>query len=229
MFLNISIGDLDIVTVIIIAVVALVVISLIALFINKGKYMARYKNFYKKMDKTITKRFNGNLLNEDILNKYAIDRTNTYKSLKSKGRRAVSRYFDYYVKNLPTLVLYRSFISSDKNKNELQILLLDEYNRVIFKWDKRKKSKGLIKFANKYQMLMPLVAYLYELPLHLYENAEFRFTNHDNGYTITFDIVKNLKKTKRKQKPVKMSKAQQKAQERIEKTMEKKNRKLHRV
>ncbi len=216
------IDTLDWKAIAIIAVIGLLIIGLIAMYINKGKYMARYKNYYKKMDKAITKKYDGNLLNELIINSLVIDQTNTFKSLRHKGKRKVNAYFEYFFKNLPQLVLLKSFISADKNKTELVILVLDENNKVLYRWDKRRKVKGFQKLCNKYQMLTSLVGYLYELPLHIFESASFRFTNHDNGYSLSYDIVKSLKKVKHKQKPVKMSKSELKAQAKVEKTKEKK-------
>ncbi|HPF42764.1 MAG TPA: hypothetical protein PLP02_04655, partial [Bacillota bacterium] len=54
--------NLGLVQIIIIAVAAIAFIILLAVFINKGRYAARYKNFYKKLDRTINKnkRYNGN-------------------------------------------------------------------------------------------------------------------------------------------------------------------------
>jgi len=191
-------------------------IILVAVLINKGKYAARYKHFYKRMDKTINKRFNGNLLNETIANTLLKDNTNTYKSLKGKGKRKVKKYLDYYVKNLPELVLLKSFISADKKKNQLVILFLNEMNKVVYRWDHTKKLKGFIKGINKNQMLMPLIGYLYELPIHVNEGVPYRMTNHDNGLVISYDIVKNVKGVKRKQKEKPLTKKQIKAQAKIE-------------
>jgi len=220
-----SLSDMDWKQIAIFAGAGLVLIIIIAVFINKGKYQARYKNFYKKMDKALIKKYNGNLLNETIMRDYVKDQTNTYKSLKQKGRSKVNKYFEYFYKNLPQLVLYKSFISADKNKSEIVILLLDEYDKVVYRWDKRRKVKGLIKACDKYQMLTPMVGYLYELPLHIYENASFRFTNHENDYSLSYDIVKNLKSVKRKQKAPKMTKAEIKAQEKVEKAKAKREKK----
>lgn len=225
MLLSFSISDLSWTQIAIYGGGAIVLIIIIAIFANKGKYAARYRNFYKKIDKTITKKYNGNLLIETVINTFVTDQTNTFKSMKSKGRRKVTQYFEYYAKNLPELVLYKSFIASDKNKNELVILFLDERDRVLFSWDKRKKVKGLIKACNKYQMLTPLIGFLYELPLHIHENASFRLTNHENDTSLSYDIVRNSKKIKRKQKPVKMTKAEMKAQAKVEKIKSKKSQK----
>jgi len=228
MLLSFSISDLSWTQIAIFGGGAIVLIIIIAIFANKGKYAARYRNFYKKIDKAITKKYNGNLLIETVINSLVTDQTNTFKSLKSKGRRKVSQYFEYYTKNLPELVLYKSFIASDKNKNELVILFLDDRDKVLLSWDKRKKVKGLIKACNKYQMLTPLIGFLYELPLHIHENASFRLTNHENDTSLSYDIVKNPKKIKRKQKPVKLTKTEMKAQAKVDKIKAKKNQKTRR-
>ncbi|MBU1145516.1 MAG: hypothetical protein KJ971_06655 [Firmicutes bacterium] len=209
-------------SIVIIAVGVILVIIFMAVLINKGKYQARYKNFYKRMDKAITKKYNGNLLNELLINNLSKDQTNTFKSLKPKGKRKAKGYFEYYFKNLPELVILKSFISSDKNKNQLVILILDESDKVIYRWDKSRKVSGFIKASNKYQMLTPFIGYLYELPLHIHEGVPFRFTNHDNDYCLSYDIVKNAKKIKRKQKPKKLSKKEMKAQAKIEAIKQKK-------
>lgn len=222
----ISINNVNWVSIGIIAGVVLVVIILIAVVANKGRYQARYRAFYKKMDKTITKSYNANLLNEAIVNQYATDRTNTFKAMRGKGKGKVKKFFEYYVKNLPELVLLKSFISADKNKNQLVIVLLNEYDKVIYRWDKSRKVIGLIKACNKYQMLTSYVAFLFELPLHINEDVPYRFTNHDNDYTITYEIVKNAKRIKSKIKEKKLSKKEQKALAKVEAIKAKKDLKL---
>ncbi len=211
-----NVSDLTLKQYIIIAVIVILVIILIAVFINKGKYAARYRGFYRRMEKTVNKKYNGNLLNEELINKYAKDQTNTYKSLKAKGRRKVRKYFEYYAKNIPELVILKSFISSDKNKNQIVILLLDDFDKVVYRWDKSRKVKGLIKASNKYQMLTSYIGFLFELPINIHEDAPYRFTNHDNDYVLTYKIVKNVKRIKRKQKVKKLSKKEIKAQAKVE-------------
>lgn len=223
-----SLADLDLITIGLIAVGFIVAIIFIAALINSGKYASRYKKFYRKLDRTINKRFNGNLLNEDIINSYAKDQTNTYKSLKGKGKRKVKKYFDYYVKQLPELVMVKSFTTSDKTKNQLVILLLDENDKVLYRWFKKRKVSGIIKTCNKYQMLNAYVGFLYELPLNIHEGAPYRFVNHDNDYVLTYKIVKNPKRGKRKIKEKKLSRKELKALAKVEKIKEKKARKKRR-
>ncbi len=206
----------------VVGVVAILLLILIAALINRGKYQARFNAFYKKMDRTITKKQNGNVLIEQLLNNYTLDNTNTYKSLKGKGKRKVKQYLEYFAKNLPELVIYKSFISPDKNKNQLVIIFIDENDKLLYRWDKSKKIKGMIKAVNKYQMLNPLIAFLSELPLNIKEGAPYRFVNHDNDFCLTYDIVKSLKQVKRKQKEKKLSKAQIKALAKVEKQKAKK-------
>jgi len=216
MFLAINTSDYNWVLIGGIAVSAIALLGVLVWVANKGRYASRYKAFYKRMDKTITKKFNSNLVIENVIKLYSKDDTNTFKSLKGRGKSKVKKYFEYYVKNLPELVVLKSYISPDKNKNQLVIMLLDEYDKVMYKWDKSKKIKGLIKAANKYQMLTPIIAYLFELPMNINGAVPFRFKNHDNDYCLTYDIVKNAKHVKRKQKERKLTKRELKAQEKIE-------------
>ncbi|MCK5732428.1 MAG: hypothetical protein KAH13_05380 [Tenericutes bacterium] len=218
-----SLADISLTTIIIIAVVLIVIVILLAVFTNSARYSARYKGFYKRLDKTINKRYNGNLLIEDIVTSYAREQTNTYKTLKGKGKRKVKKYFEYYIKNIPEQVMLKSFTTSDKNKNQIMISLLDEYDKVLYRWDKSKKLKGLIKACNKFQMLNGYIAYLFELPLNMYEAAPYRFINHDNDYILTYEVVKKIKK-QRKIKQKKLSKKELKAQAKVAKAKEKKAR-----
>ncbi len=223
-FLGIDVGSLPWVKIGIIAAVAIAFIIVVAVLINKGRYTSRYKHFYKKIDKTINKnkRYNGNLLNETLVSKNLLkDETNTYKSLKGKGKRMVRNYLDYYVKNLPQLVLFKSFISADKKKASLVIMYLNELNKVVFRWDASKKTKGLIKGMNKHQMLMPTIGFLFEVPMQINEGVPYRITNHDNGTVVSYDIVKDAKHIRRKQKEKPLSKKQIKAQAKIEALKEK--------
>ncbi|MDY0023947.1 MAG: hypothetical protein RBR66_03360 [Candidatus Izemoplasmatales bacterium] len=191
--------NIDIKGIIIIVVVSLLIIALLVVIINKRKHKSRYNRFYRKLDKTIIKKYNGNMLIEDLVNKYTLDSTNTYKSLKRKGKSLTKKYLRFYYDNLPELVRLKSMISPDKLKSELMIIILDDNERLLFKWDKTKKIKGLIKAMNKYQMLMPLIAFLYELPININEGKTYRLVNHDNDNILTYDIVKAPKKYREKQ------------------------------
>lgn len=228
MVLSFSPADWSLTTWILIAVGVIAVTIILALLINSGKYAARYKGYYRKLDKTINKKYNGNILNENIVNQYAKDQTNTYKSLSHKGKKKVRKYFDYYVKTIPEQVMLKSFTTSDKNKNQIVILLLDEYDKVLYRWYKKRKTSGLIKASDKYQMLTAYIAFFFELPLNIHEGAPYRFKNHDNEYVLTYSIVKNVKAKKRKVKEKKLSKKEIKAQARVEKAKEKKARKKRR-
>ncbi|MGE4378485.1 MAG: hypothetical protein AB7E16_01075, partial [Candidatus Izemoplasmatales bacterium] len=189
---------LDTQGIIILSVIALLVLILLGIIISNSKYKARYRRYYKKIDKDINKKYNGNMLIENLVNKYTKDNTNTYKSLKQKGKVLTKKYLNYYFTKLPELVLLKSFISSDKNKSELIIYLMDENERLLYQWNKSKKVKGLIKAINKYQMLMPMIAFLYELPLNINESKPYRLVNHDNDNILSYDIVKNTKKFNKK-------------------------------
>ncbi|MGD9761350.1 MAG: hypothetical protein AB7U52_02805 [Candidatus Izemoplasmatales bacterium] len=191
---------IDTTGIIIIAIVVILLLSLLGIFLSKRKYKVRYNRFYRRMDKTIVKKYNGNMLIEDLINKYTVDSTNTFKSLKRKGKNVTKKYLEYFFKNLPELVLLKSFTTSDKNKSELVIMVLDDNERLLYHWEKSKKVKGLIKAINKYQMLTPMIAFLYELPLNINENKPYRLINHDNDNIISYDIVKNMKKINKQAK-----------------------------
>jgi len=197
---------IDATGIIILVVVGLLVLSLLGIIITRRKYKMRYKRFYRKLDKTINKKYNGNMLIEDLINKYTTDSTNTFKSLKRRGRNLTMKYLEYYTKNLPELVLIRSFTTPDKNRSELAIMIMDENERLLYSWDKSKKIKGLIKAINKYQMLTPIIAFLYELPLNINEGKPYRLINHDNDNILTYDIVKNTKKLDKQAKNKKVKK-----------------------
>lgn len=229
MILAIDIGSLNWKLIIIAAVGIIALMIVIAVMINKGRYLSRYKHFYKRMDRAINKKFNGNLLNETLVNNYLKDSTNTYKSLKAKGKRKIRKYFEYYIKTTPELVMLKSLLSADKKKNQLVILIVNEMNKVIARWDSSRKLRGLLKLINKQQMLMPMVAFFFELPVYINQGLPYRFTNHENGLTISYDIVKNARHVKHKQKEKPLTKKQLKAQAKLEamkqKQLEKQNRK----
>jgi hypothetical protein len=197
---------IDTTGIIILVVVGLLVLSLLGIIITRRKYKMRYKRFYRKLDKTINKKYNGNMLIEDLINKYTTDSTNTFKSLKRKGKNLTLKYLEYYLKNLPELVLIRSFTTPDKNRSELAIMIMDDNERLLYSWDKSKKLKGLIKAINKYQMLTPIIAFLYELPLNINEGKPYRLINHDNDNILTYDIVKNTKKLDKQARSKKVKK-----------------------
>ncbi len=223
-----SIADLSITTVILIVVGIIVVFGFVAALANSSKYASRYKKFYRKMDKTINKRYNGNLLNEEIINSYAKDQTNTFKVLKAKGKRKVKKFLEYYVKTIPEQVVLKSFTTSDKSKNQIVILLLDDNDKVLYRWYKKRKATGIIKACNKHQMMNAYLGFLFELPLNIHEGAPYRFVNHDNDYVLTYKIVKNPKRGKRKEKVKKLSRREIRALAKVEKAKEKKARKRKR-
>jgi len=55
-------------------------------------------------------------------------------------------------------------------------------------------------------MLTPMIAFLYELPLNINENKDYRLINHDNDNVITYEIVKNINKVPKKYKNKKVVK-----------------------
>lgn len=228
MIFGASIDDFNWTNILILSGIAIVVIIILSVVINKSRYAARYKAFYKRMDRIATKKFNSNLFIEYLVNNETKDQTNTFKSLKSRGQGKVKKYLEFYIKNLPELVVLKSYISPDRNKNDLAIMILDETDHVLYRWNKNLKMKGLIKASNKYQMLTPILAFLYELPMNIHEGVPFRFTNHDNDYTLTYEICKDARRTKGKIKEKKLSRAELKAQQRIEKIKAKKLQKMHR-
>lgn len=190
--------EVDIKNIAILAGIGLLLLTILSIIITKHKYKARYRRFYKKFDKVINKKYNGNMLIEDLINKYTVDNTNTYKSLKRKGKKITKKYFEYYLKYLPEQVLLKSFISPDMKRNELVIKILDEHERLLYQWDKTKKFKTFLKAINKHQMLTPMIAFLYELPLNINEGNPYRIVNHDNDNILTYDVVKNPKKVDKK-------------------------------
>lgn len=192
--------SLEIKEILIIVAAAILVLLLLYIIINSGKHKRRYQRYYRSIDKTINKKYNGNILVENLINKYSTDSTNTFKSLKRKGKKLTKKYFEYYIKVLPELVELKSRISPDKNRNELVIYVINDHDRVLYQWDKTKKLRGLVKAINKYQMLTPTIAYLYELPLNINEGNPYRLINHDNDNVLAYEIVKNTKKNAKKLK-----------------------------
>ena len=74
-------------------------------------------------------------------------------------------------------------------------------------------------------MLTSYIAFFYELPLNIYENAPYRFVNHDNDYVLTYKIDKNPKRGKRKEVEKKLSRKERKALEKDEKAKAKRDKK----
>jgi hypothetical protein len=195
MFLNLQLKEI-----LIIAVAAILVVLLLVIIINSGKHKRRYQRYYRSVDKIINKKYNGNILVENLINKYSTDNTNTFKSLKRKGKSLTKKYFEYYIKALPELVELKARISPDKNRNQLVVYIINDHDRVLYQWDNTKKLKGLIKSINKYQMLTPMIAFFYELPLNINEANPYRLINHDNDNVLAYEIVKNTKKNAKKLK-----------------------------
>ncbi len=217
MFNNFIFLNLGLTQIIIIAVIAILIFILLGIIITRRKYRARYRRFYRRVDKTITKKYNGNMLIENLINKYSTDNSNTYKTLKRKGKNLTKSYLEYYKKVLPEQVLLRSFISSDRNKSELVIMILDENQILLYQWDKSKTLKSLLKAINKYQMLTPYIAYLYELPRYIDENKPYQLINHDNDNILAYEIAKNTKKALKKYKPTRKEKKARKIKEKSKK------------
>src|SRR6056297_954047 len=103
----------------IILLVALAIIIVAIYFYNRNINVIKYKRTYKFIMKQKEKRYNANIFIDVLVNKYTTDNTNTYQSLKSKGKRKVKKYIKFYQKQLNELVERKSNISPNKKLNKL--------------------------------------------------------------------------------------------------------------
>ena len=172
---------------------AFIIIVFSLYFYSRNLHTRRYKRHFKKFKKIKEKRYNANLIIDKIYNKYTIDDTNTYKSLKRRGKRIVKKYLRFYAKELTKLVDLKSKISPNKNQNKLLIILKNKSNSIIGKWYSAKSIKKFIKLINKHQLLFDSLAYLYELPPYIDEKKAYHLENHDNKNFLSYKIVEEIK------------------------------------
>ncbi|MGM0495614.1 MAG: hypothetical protein ACQERX_03015 [Bacillota bacterium] len=183
----------DLTILIITLVIALLIIFFSLYFYSRNMNARKYKRQLKKINKIKEKRYNANIIIDKIYNKYTIDETNTYKSLKRRGKRIVKKYYRFYAKELSKLVDLKSKISPNKNQNKLVIILKNKSNSILGKWYSAKSIKKLIKLINKHQLLFDSLAYLYELPPYIDENKSYHLENHDNQNFLSYKIVDEIK------------------------------------
>ncbi|MFW5794245.1 MAG: hypothetical protein ACOCV1_02070 [Bacillota bacterium] len=183
----------DLTILIVTLAIAFLIIIFSLYFYNRNVHNRRYKRHLKKFKKIKDKRYNANIIIDKIYNKYTIDETNTYKALKSRGKRIVKKYLRFYSKELTKLVELKSKISPNKNQNKLVIILKNKSNSIIGKWQTKKSIKKLIKLINKHQLLFDTLAYLYELPQYIDEKKAYHLENHDNKNFLSYKIVDEIK------------------------------------
>ncbi|QWC00594.1 hypothetical protein KHQ88_03215 [Mycoplasmatota bacterium] len=174
--------------------VAILVIILSLYFYNKNVNVRKYKRKLKYISKLKEKKYNANIFIDQIYNNYITDDTNTYSSLKKKGKRKVKKYIKFYQKHLNDLVQAKSNISPNKKQNKLVFLFKNKSNQNIGKYYISQKFKKLRKLIDKHQILFDMIAYLYELPQYIDSKKAYHLENHDNENVITYQIVDEIKK-----------------------------------
>ena len=71
--------------------VAILLIILSIYFYNKNVNVRKYKRKLKYINKTKEKKYNANIFIDQIYNNFVTDDTNTFESLKKKGKRKVKK------------------------------------------------------------------------------------------------------------------------------------------
>ncbi|MCF7923687.1 MAG: hypothetical protein K9L64_01120 [Candidatus Izimaplasma sp.] len=184
----------DLTIVIITLVIALFIIIFTLYIYTRNIHIRKYNRHYKKLIKKKEKKYNANVIIDKIYNKYTIDETNTYKSLKRHGKRIVKNYLRFYSRELTKLAELKSNISPNKNQNKLVIILKNKTNQIIGKWYTKTRIKKFIKLIDRHQLLFDSLAYLYELPPYIHEKKSYHLENHDNKNFLSYKIVEDMKK-----------------------------------
>ncbi len=184
----------DLITISIILVAALVIIFLSIYLYKRNINVRKYKKIYKYMNKQKEKKFNANVLIDSLFNHYSTDNSNTYSTLKSKGKQKVKRYYKFYQDELNKLVEAKSNITPNKKQNKLIFVFKNSKNDVVGKYYIKDNFKKLKKQIDKHQLLFDIIAYLYELPQYIDQLKPYELENHDNKNIISYRIVENPKK-----------------------------------
>ncbi|MDA3931298.1 MAG: hypothetical protein PF513_01025 [Tenericutes bacterium] len=174
--------------------VAILLIILSIYFYNKNVNVRKYKRKLKYINKTKEKKYNANVFIDQIYNNFVTDDTNTFESLKKKGKRKVKKYIKFYQRSLHDLVEAKSNISPNKKQNKLVFIFKNKSNQNIGKFYVSQKLKKLKKQIDKHQLLFDTLAYLYELPQYIDTKKAYHLENHDNQNVITYQIVEEIKK-----------------------------------
>jgi len=178
----------------IILLVALAIIIVAIYFYNRNINVIKYKRTYKFIMKQKEKRYNANIFIDVLVNKYTTDNTNTYQSLKSKGKRKVKKYIKFYQKQLNELVERKSNISPNKKLNKLIVIVKNQNNKDIGKFYIKDRFKKIRKIIDKNQLLFDMIAYIFELPEYIHNKKIYHLENHDNHHIITYQIKDEIKK-----------------------------------
>lgn len=184
----------DLITAAIVLGMAIVVIILSLHFYSKNVNVRKYNKKLKSINKIKEKKYNANVIIDQLYNNYITDQTNTYERLKKKGKKKVKKYFAFYQKELDELVNLKSNISPNKNKNKLIIEFKKEDNQVVGKFFIQQKFKKLRKQIDNYQLLFDMIAYVYELTGFIRQEKPYHLENHDNHYIITYRISEKFSK-----------------------------------
>ena len=170
-------------------VIATIVIWLLLYFYRRNINIRIYKKAKKRFNKLKEKNYNANVYIEQILNRYTTDQTNTYSSLKKAGKRKVRKYVRFYQKELPKLVEAKSNISPNKKRKNLVFIFKNQSNQIVGQYQIKQSFKKLRKQLNKHQLLLDMIAYLYEVSNHIVDGKSYALENHDNHHFISYEII----------------------------------------
>jgi hypothetical protein len=177
----------------VILVLAIIIIFVAIYFYNRNVNVHKYKRTLKFIMKQKEKKYNANVFIDLLANKYTTDATNTYRSLKGKGKRKVKKYIKFYQDQLNELVIRKSNISPNKRMNKLMLIFKNQDNKDIGRFYIKDRFKKLIKIIDKNQLLFDVIAYFFELPTYIDSQKIYHLENHDNHHIITYQIKDVIK------------------------------------
>lgn len=189
-----AIEQIDIITLSIIIILAIIISFLIIFFLKRNLNVRRYKKSLKAIIKHKEKNYNANVLIDILYNRYITDQSNTYKTLKNRGKKKIKRYFKFYQDSLNDLVEKKSIITPNMKRNKLVFVFKDDQNQQLGKYYIKDSFNKLKKQLNKHQLLFDMIAYVYELPQYIDQAKPYELENHDNKHIIKYEIVEKLKK-----------------------------------
>lgn len=144
------------------------------------------KRYVKQATKLDRKKHNGLQLVSKIKNRRK-RRTNSFESLRMRGKRPVRKYFIHKTEELPVFVKYTHGKLLKRANKKVRILVKQD-SKTLHKTYLKQGTKDLIALSNEYHCLNELITFLHHLPDAILEDRHYDIYVPSSDLTITYQI-----------------------------------------
>ena len=168
------------------AIGTIVVLFIVFRLFKTARIYLGTKSYVRKSKKLRKKKFNGIKLTEKIEKKRKKN-TNTYQTLKGRGKKLTKKYFNYKIEELPVITRYSYGKLLKRSKKRLIIIVKNDH-KTIRKIKLKKGLKNMIQLTNKYSCLDEFIHFLHNLPEAILEQQDYDIYVGDEDVSIGYII-----------------------------------------